>query len=372
MKSLNTEIISVGTELLLGHVVNTDTKDVSEALSRIGINVLWQSVVGDNPERLSKAIEIAKQRADIIITTGGLGPTCDDITKSLLASSFGLELKRNEEEYKGLYEYILSGKSHLTDNVYVQADLPEGCIVFHNSCGTAPGCAFQKDGKIVAMLPGPPKECRAMINKSLIPYLKSVSGDVIVSHSINIFGIGESGVDDIFRDKMDAMTNPSMAPYAKECDCLVQLTAKAGSEAEAEEMLRPHILEVKERLGEYVYGMDVDNLEQRVLQLLEEHNKTVAFSEHYTGGDVASRFTSLPGSEKYFAGGVINGDTKTLKADIIVDVMVEDERFDIYLSSNGEIFENHGATGKNRPRSFMRQMAGNFAFDTIRRYLCRQ
>ena len=164
----NTEIISVGTELLLGHITNTDARDVSEALAGIGINVLYHTVVGDNPGRLEKCIEIAKQRADIIIATGGLGPTCDDLTKDTLAKAFGLELKRNEEEYKALYDYI-SARHKYTENNTKQAMLPEGCTVFHNTCGTAPGCAFEKDGKIVIMLPGPPKECRAMLKESVVP-----------------------------------------------------------------------------------------------------------------------------------------------------------------------------------------------------------
>ena len=371
MKSQNTEIISVGTELLLGHVTNTDSRDVAEALSKIGINVLWQTVVGDNPGRLKAAIETARDRADIIITTGGLGPTCDDITKQLLASTFGKKLVRNEEEYNGLYEYIQNGRSKLTDNVYVQAMLPEGCTVFHNSCGTAPGCAFEAGGKTVAMLPGPPKECRAMIKESLIPYLKTLSDDVIVSHSINIFGIGESGVDDIFRDRMNSMTNPTMAPYAKECDCLLQLTAKASGEEEGEAMLRPYMDEVIQRLGDFVYGTDVENLEQRVLQLLTEKNKTLALSEHFSGGDITARFTSLAGSEKYFAGAVVDGDFRSLNADIVADCEVISNRFYVTVYAGGEEIKTEAATGENRPRSFMRQMAGNYTFDAVRRYLCK-
>ena len=371
MKSRNTEIISVGTELLLGHVTNTDTKDVAEELSKIGVNVLWQSVVGDNPDRLRAAIEIARDRADIIITTGGLGPTCDDITKQLLAKTFGKELIRNEEEYNNLYEYIQTGTHHLTDNVYIQSMLPEGCTVFHNTCGTAPGCAFESDGKIVAMLPGPPKECRAMLKESLIPFLKSISDDVIVSHSINIFGIGESKVDDIYREKMNEMTNPTMAPYAKECDCLIQLTAKAKSEEQGEAMLKPYMDEIMERLGDLVYGIDVENLEQRALQLLKKEGKTIAFSEHTTGGNVSSRFTSLPGSDSYFKGAVINGDYKTLNADIVVDCDIDKNNVLVTLYAEGQAFEYGGIMGENRPRSFTRQMIGNFAFDAVRRYLCR-
>ena len=190
-KTYNTEIISVGTELLLGHVTNTDARDVSELLSKIGINVLYHTVVGDNPQRLEDCVKIARERADIIITTGGLGPTCDDLTKEILARAFDVKLVEDKREMDTLYDYINLGKK-LTDNNFRQALLPEGCTVFHNTAGTAPGCAFEKDGKVVVMLPGPPKECRIMLEKSAIPYLRQLSDEKIVSHTINIFGIGES------------------------------------------------------------------------------------------------------------------------------------------------------------------------------------
>ena len=258
-KSFDTEILSVGTELLLGHITNTDARDISEMLSRIGINVKYHSVVGDNPERLRQCVEVARERADIIITTGGLGPTCDDLTKQVLADCFGLQLERNAEAEKGLYEYINTGRG-LTENTFQQALLPEGSTIFPNSCGTAPGCAFQKDGKVVLMLPGPPKECRAMFERSALPYLRSLSDETIVSHCLNIFGIGESGVDDIFADEMNRMVNPTMAPYAKECDCLLQITAKAETEAEAEAMIAPVEAHVREVLGDRVYGKDLECL----------------------------------------------------------------------------------------------------------------
>ena len=166
--SYDTEILSVGTELLLGHVTNTDARDISEMLSKIGINVRWHTVVGDNPERLRACVEIAKGRADVIITTGGLGPTCDDLTKQILAEAFGLPLVENKAEREGLYDYIRYSRN-FTPNTFAQALLPEGCTVFHNTCGTAPGCAFEKDGKTVVMIPGPPKECHAMFAESALP-----------------------------------------------------------------------------------------------------------------------------------------------------------------------------------------------------------
>lgn len=410
-KVYNTEIISVGTELLLGHVTNTDSRDISEMLSKIGINVRYHTVVGDNPGRLRDCVEIAKSRADIIITTGGLGPTCDDLTKQILAESFGLKLVRDEAEYRGLYDYIRPDRE-FTSNNFEQAMLPEGCTVFHNNCGTAPGCAFEKDGKIVLMFPGPPKECRAMMAESGIPYLRKLSDEEIVSHSVRVFGIGESKVDMLFRDEMNAMTNPTMAPYAKECDCLVQITAKAHSEAEAEAMCLPVMEHVKEVVGEFVYGVDVETVEEAVIQLLREKNMTFATAESCTGGDVAGRFTALPGASEFFKGGVVTY-TNEIKAKLLgIDrELIEEkgavsyevakemaERVRNILGADigvgitglagpgdddvhevGTVFismataegtyvkETH--MGKFRTRSFIRQMAGNYAYDMIRRYL---
>ena len=300
----DTEILSVGTELLLGNVTNTDARDISEMLSAIGINVKYHTVVGDNPSRLTECVNIAKDRADIIITTGGLGPTCDDLTKQTLASAFSLELKVNEEELAVIdKKYRDSG--HPTENVRQEAMLPENCTVFHNPCGTAPGCAFEAEGKLIIMLPGPPKECRAMFSECAVPFLKKYTGSVIVSHTVNIFGMSENEIDAALRKDMDSMTNPTMAPYAKECDCLVRLTAKAATEAEAEEMLKPAVRRVRDMAGDFVYGMDVETMEQALMELLKAHPITFSAAESCTGGELAKRFTDLPGASEFFMGGAV-------------------------------------------------------------------
>lgn len=410
-KSYNTEIISVGTELLLGHVTNTDARDVSEMLSKIGLNVLYHTVVGDNPARLADCVKIARGRADIIITTGGLGPTCDDLTKQILAAEFGLELVENTSEMNSLYDYINIGHK-LTDNNFRQALLPEGCTVFHNTAGTAPGCAFEKDGKVVVMLPGPPKECRIMLEASAIPYLKRLSDEKIVSHTVCIFGMGESTVDSLFADEMNAMSNPSMAPYAKECDCLLKVTAKAHSEEEAESMLRPLMARIEDKLGDLVYGVDVDCIEQSVLKLLREKNMSFSAAESCTGGDVARRFTDMPGASAFFLGGVVTY-TNGAKAKLLgIDRdMIEDKGAVSYevakeMAENvrriigtdigvgvtglagpdgdgvhevGTVFVSMATAeqtwvkelhlGTKRTRSFIRRMAGNHIYDMMRRYL---
>ena len=410
-KSLDTEILSVGTELLLGHVTNTDARDISEMLSKIGINVKYHTVVGDNPERLRQCVRIAKERADIIVTTGGLGPTCDDLTKQILAECFELPLVKNEAEEAGLYEYIRTGRG-LTENTFQQALLPEGCTVFHNSCGTAPGCGFEKDGKIVVMIPGPPKECRAMFERSALPYLRSLSDETIVSHCLNIFGIGESGVDDIFADEMNRMVNPTMAPYAKECDCLLQITAKAETEAEAEAMIAPVEAHVREVLGDRVYGKDLECLEQAAMEALKASGRTFAACESCTGGDIARRFTELPGASAYFKGGVVSyvnevkegmlgvdhalleaqtavcrevaaamaeGVRERLHTDMAVSVtglagpdgdgVHEVGTVFIGLAVEGKTYVRETRMGTMRTRSFIRRMAGNHAFDMMRRYM---
>jgi len=411
MKQLNTEILSVGTELLLGHITNTDARDLSEMLSRIGINVKYHTVVGDNPERLRDCVRIAKQRADILITTGGLGPTCDDLTKQVLAEAFGLRLVQNQEELQGLYDYI-HNSARYTPNNLTQAMLPEGCTVFHNKWGTAPGCAFHAEGKTVLMFPGPPVECVPMFREYGIPYLCALSDEEIVSHSVRIFGIGESAVDDIFADEMKAMTNPTMAPYAKECDCLLQITAKAKSEEEAEAMISPVTEYVKARLGEWVYGMDVECLEEAVLPLLLERQLTFAAAESCTGGEIAKRFTDLPGASTVFVGGavvctdgakarilgldpdmikekgavsaevakVLAENVRTLTgADIGIGVtglagpdgdgVHEIGTVFVAMAVDNRTYVRALHMGAKRTRSFIRRMSGNHAFDMMRRWL---
>ncbi len=411
MRPYNTEIISVGTEILLGHITNTDARDISELLSRIGINVKYHTVVGDNPERLRGCVETAKGRADIIITTGGLGPTCDDLTKQILAESFGLPLVRDEKEEKSLRDYIRNSRT-FTPNNLSQAMLPEGCTVFHNCWGTAPGCAFKAENKIILMLPGPPVECVPMFRACAVPYLRSLSDEKIVSHSVRIFGIGESGVDDMFADEMNRMTNPSMAPYAKECDCLLQITAKAGSTADAESMMTPVIAHVKEKLGDYVYGMDVECLEEAVFPLMKARGLTFAAAESCTGGDIAKRFTDIPGASAVFLGGAVvytneakerilglnpalieekgavsrevaeqlaENVRRLTAADIGIGVtglagpdgdgVHEVGTVFVSMAVEGRTFVRNLTLGASRTRSFIRRMSGNHAFDMMRRWL---
>ncbi len=323
--ALVAEIIGVGTELLLGNTVNTNARDISEGLSALGINVYFHTVVGDNPSRLRLAVEIAKRRADIIITTGGLGPTYDDLTKQTLAECFGKKLVFNEEEAECIRSYFEKSlhTTKFTENNMQQAMLPEGCTIFHNEWGTAPGCAFRGDGKHVIMLPGPPRECNAMFNNCAVPYLKALSETEILSHSIRIFGMGESAVEDRLRDLMTELKNPTLAPYAKEGEVMLRVTAMADTAEQCEALMAPVIEKVREALGDIIYAIDEDSLESVVLRILREKNLTVAAAESCTGGLLQKRLTDIPGASKCFKGGAVtySDNAKTLMADVPAELL---------------------------------------------------
>ncbi len=303
----NAELISVGTELLLGNILNTDAQFLSRELSALGMNVFYQTVVGDNPERLRKAVDIAKSRADIIITTGGLGPTCDDLTKQTLAEAFGKQLvfhAESAERIKDYFEQNLHG-APMPENNLQQAMLPEGCVILQNDWGTAPGCIFEAGGCHVVMLPGPPRECQPMFYAHVAPYLRKLSEDTIRSRTLKLFGMGESAVEALLRDRMNALENPTLAPYAKTGEVELRITAKAASEDEAERLIDPVEREVRAILGDLVYGVNVGSLEEVVLALLKEKGLTLSCAESCTGGLIAKRLTDLPGASAAFKGGAV-------------------------------------------------------------------
>ena len=300
------EILSVGTELLLGNIANTDAQTLSQGLSELGLNVYYHTVVGDNPQRAREAVAIAKKRADIIITTGGLGPTCDDLTKNVLAEAFGKKLVFDESSAERIRSYFAKTKRPMTENNLQQAMLPEGCTVLANDWGTAPGCAFQAEGVHVIMLPGPPSECRPMFQYRAKPYLQSLSEGVIASHTLKLFGIGESAMEAQLRDQMNAMSNPTLAPYAKEGECELRVTAKAPTDAEAQALLKPTVEQVKALFGSKVYGVDVSSLEEVVEGLLREKGMTIGVAESCTGGLMAKRLTDVAGASQVFLGGIVS------------------------------------------------------------------
>ncbi len=301
---MNAELIAVGTEILLGDIVNTDAQVISQGLSELGINVFYQTVVGDNPARLRHVVETARDRADIIITTGGLGPTLDDLTKETLAAVFGKKMALHQpslDRIKGFFQTI--GRE-MTPNNEKQAWLPEGCTVFTNEWGTAPGCAFEAYGKHVLMLPGPPRECNPMWKECAMPYLYKLAGGCIVSRNIRVFGLGESNMEAILHDMMEQSKNPTIAPYAKTSECFARVTAKADTPAECEKLLEPVVEKICGLLGEDVYGVDVDSLEQVVGDGLRQRGMTLAVAESCTGGLLSKRITDVPGCSDYYLGGV--------------------------------------------------------------------
>ena len=319
--SYTAELIAVGTELLLGNIANTDAQMLSQGLSALGINVYYHTVVGDNPARLRAAVELARTRADIIITTGGLGPTCDDLTKNVLADCFGRKLVFHQPSARRIEAYFkrIHPTRPMTDNNYQQAMLPEGCTVLDNDWGTAPGAAFEEGGVRVIMLPGPPRECRAMFTHRVVPYLRELSDGVIVSRTLKLFGIGESAMESQLREKMNAMTNPTLAPYAKEGECELRVTAHGADEAAAYALADPVVEELKAHFGPLIYGVDVPSLEAVVFALLKEKGLTLGTAESCTGGLVAKRMTDLAGVSSVFRGGVVSYATEVKHAVLGVD-----------------------------------------------------
>lgn len=410
----NAELIAVGTELLLGNIANTDAQMLSKGLSELGINVFYHTVVGDNPARLKAAVETAKRRADILITTGGLGPTCDDLTKTVLAESFGKKLVFHAPSAERVREFFQRIGREMTDNNLQQAMLPEGCVIFQNDWGTAPGCAFEADGCHVLMLPGPPRECEAMFRHRALPYLRTLADGTILSRTLRIYGMGESAVESLLREKMNALQNPTLAPYAKEGEVELRITAKAATKEAAAALIVPVEREVRELLGYKVYGADVNSLEEVCLELLKQQNLTLGTAESCTGGLIAKRFTDLPGASAAFRGGVVSY-TNDVKAEVlgvphelleqfgavsrqVAQAMAERARIvlgcDIAVAATGvagpdpddrgnpvglvyvamasregcAVRELHGGTGRDR----IRTGAANLAFDLVRRHLTGQ
>ncbi len=300
---MNAEILAVGTEILMGQIVNTNARFLSEELAALGISVHYQTVVGDNPDRLREAVRIAVARADILIFTGGLGPTEDDLTKEVVCEFLGVPLVFHPESYEKMQAYLL-GRPFVKSNKK-QCDLPEGGEVIPNHNGTAPGAILEKDGHIFAFLPGPPKEMEPMFTESVAPFLQKKSGAVIFSRVLRIFGEGESSVE----SKLHALThcaNPSVATYAKEGEVTVRITAKASDTGEAERMVAKAADEIYTIFGDLVYGEGEENSLPKVVgELLLQKGKCVATAESCTGGLIAKMLTDLPGISEVYKEGYV-------------------------------------------------------------------
>lgn len=301
---MNAEVLCIGTEVLIGDIVNTNGAFLAQQLASLGIDIYHQSVVGDNVERLKKSLELALSRADMVITTGGLGPTYDDLTKKTIADYFGVDMELHAPSVEKIEALFATREIKMTPNNLLQAEVPKGAVVFFNDTGFAPGIAMKEHGKTVIMLPGPPNEMRPMFLNRVIPYLQNSTGETIHSKTIHIFGMGESKVEDTLRDIMTTYTNPTIAPYAKQGEVQLRIRAKAKDKATANELILPVIHEIKQRLGNFVYGIDVDSLQNAVVLALKQKSMTVATAESCTGGGVSHAITDIAGSSTVFGCGI--------------------------------------------------------------------
>lgn len=299
------ELISVGTEILLGDILNTDAQFLSIELAKLGISVIHQSTVGDNRERLLAQLKEAADRSDIIILSGGLGPTPDDLTKEVCCEFFGKKMFLHEPTVEKIKTYFSTKGMKMAQNNLKQAMLPKDCVIFPNDNGTAPGMAIEKDGVHILVLPGPPRELKPMFRNCAVPYLMQFSDRIIVSHNIRTFGIGESLMAERVNDLFDA-ENPTVAPYAKDGEALLRVTAMARTKEEAENLCKPVINEIKNRLDGFVYGVDYTCIEEAVIEKLKEKHIKVATAESCTGGLIAKRITDVPGASEVFDCGIIS------------------------------------------------------------------
>lgn len=308
MKQRSAEILCIGTELLMGDIINTNAAYLAKELAGLGINLYHQSVVGDNPERLRQSLQLALKRADIVITTGGLGPTYDDLSKETIAACFGRTLVMDEDSLLRIQAHFLRLGREMTDNNKKQAMMPQGCIIFQNENGTAPGCAIEGsgelEGKTAIMLPGPPREMKPMFEQQVKPYLLKDSDTRLVSHTMHFFGIGESMLEDRLRSLMEKSLNPTVAPYAKTGEVQLRVTARVKDGEDPNALLEPVMEQIRQTVGEFLYGVDVGDLQTAVVRLLTEKERKVAVAESCTGGYLAKRITDVSGSSKVFECGV--------------------------------------------------------------------
>lgn len=328
---MNAEILAVGTELLMGQIVNTNAQYISERLNSIGVNVYFHSVVGDNPKRLENSIKLALERSDLVVITGGLGPTKDDITKEKVAEVFNRKMVLHEESLKRIKDYFIKLGREMTDNNAKQAYFPEDSIIIENNKGTAPGCIIESENKVVIILPGPPREMQPMFDESVVPYLQKNSGYKIVSKYLRIFGIGESTLEEMIMDLVDKQEDVTIATYAKMGEVTVRLTCKSKLSEEGFNKICPFEEEIIKRLSSYVYSTENENLEKVVARMLLDNNLTIAIAESCTGGLICSKLVSVSGISKAFNRGIVSYSN---------DSKIED------LGVNKDTIKNFGAVSK--------------------------
>ena len=302
---MKAEIITVGTEILLGDILNTNCRYLSRELAAMGIEMYYQITVGDNEERLLKTLDESLNRSDIVICTGGLGPTEDDITKEVCAKYFGYELELNKPSLDAMIERFKHMNRVPTKNNEKQAYFPKEAYILKNDNGTAPGCIMEKEGKMIVVLPGPPREMEPMFENYVKPYLSKLTDDVIESEVLRIIGVGESKVENDILDIIDSQTNPTIATYAKGYECTLRITAKAKSVEEAKELIKPMSDEMKRRFGQSLYATGETSIEEVVSKMLVENNLKIAVAESCTGGMVSASLINYPGISSVFMDGCV-------------------------------------------------------------------
>lgn len=308
---MTVEIICVGTEILLGNIVNTNAAYIAEKCAGLGLSCYYQSVVGDNEERLTHVLSTAVERSDVIILSGGLGPTEDDLTKEAAAKVCGKKLYVNDECMERISEYFANRDIEPTENNWKQAKIPEGAKVMQNNNGTAPGIIIETDGAKLILLPGPPNELEPMFEESVVPYLESLTSEVIDSQTVKICGVSESEVETRVKDMIDSQTNPTLATYAKTGEVHIRVTASAGSHKEARKLIKPVVKELKSRFGYDIYSTEEDTtLEKAVVELLQGNNLTVTSAESCTGGMLSARLINVPGASDIFKVGLVTYSNK--------------------------------------------------------------
>lgn len=309
---MTVEIIAVGTEILLGNIVNTNAAYLAEKCAALGLSCYHQDVVGDNEERLSETLKLALSRSDIILLSGGLGPTQDDLTKEVAAKVCGKELYLHEPSKEAIRQFFAERKLEITENNWKQAMVPEGCIVVENPGGTAPGIIMAENGKHVVLMPGPPGELIPMFERSIMPYLAGLASGVIYSQTVKICGVGESKAESMVEDLVEAQNNPTIATYAKTGEVHLRVTATAQDEKEAKKLVKPVVKELKGRFGNHVYTTDNDvTLEKAVVDLLMANKLTACTVESCTGGMLSARLINVPGVSEVFKSGYVTYSNKS-------------------------------------------------------------
>lgn len=328
---MNAEILAVGTELLMGQIANTNAQYISSRLPEVGVGVYYHSVVGDNASRLKECLKLALSRADVVVMTGGLGPTQDDLTKETVAEYFGRKLVLHEESLSKMKSFFERLNRPMTQNNIKQAYLPENSLIIKNKNGTAPGCIIEEGEKIVVMLPGPPSEMKPMFDDTVLPYFAQRAAYRLKSRFVRIFGIGESAMEDKIIDLIENQTNPTIAPYAKEGEVTLRITARYGQEDGEQDLIVPVLENIQKRLGSYIYSTEGKSLDEVAAELLMAGDIRISLAESCTGGLLSGRLTATSGISKVFDRGIITYSNRSKEES---------------LGVKAETIEKHGAVSR--------------------------